>query len=255
MEKVIVSRPAGIEERMTHSFRFLAAAVLAFSLLCCGRLGAVAGSGKVVTVAREVGAFKKLEVGDNVDVTFVKGAPAVSVTTDDNLVSLVGTTVRDGVLVIEVKSPVVDATGGIQVTVTNDVLDGISVSGASGFKGPAATPANDFRIDASGASHVELSGLVASKVIVNVSGASDVGLVQGSSTSLTVVATGASTFASHGFTSDDVNVEVSGGSSVCVTANKSITGNASGGSTVTVSGGPGVLDVHSSGGSHLIKEG
>ncbi len=240
---------------MTKSFQVLAAVVLAVALFGCGRMGGLPGSGKIVTESRVIGPFQRVEAAGNVDVVFVKGERAVEVTTDENLLKLIETVVReDGTLVVRVISPIAD-NGGLKVTVTNPVLEGVEVSGASTFTGPAANPADDFKIDVSGASRVTLSGLIASKVIVNVSGASEVILEQGSSTTLTLTATGASQFASHGFTAHDVRVEVSGASSVCVTANQSISGNASGGSTVTVSGGPKTLEVNSSGGSRLIKEG
>ena len=240
---------------MTKTFQLLAAVVLAVSLFGCGRMGGVPGSGNVVSERRVIDAFQRIEVSSNVDVTFAKGERGLEVTTDENLLSLVETRVReDGTLVIRVLSPIAD-NGGLKVAVTSPILEGVEVSGASSFTGPAANPADAFKIDASGASRVTLSGLVASKVIVNVSGASEVILEQGTSTSLTVAATGASQFASHGFTAQDVRVEVSGASKVCVTANQSISGNASGGSTVTVSGGPKTLEVNSSGGSRLIKEG
>lgn len=240
---------------MTKSFQFLAAVLIAVTLFGCGRLGGTMGSGKVTTENRVIGPFQRIEVASSIDVTFSKGERALSVTTDENLQTLIETVVRqDGTLVIRLISPIAD-NGGLKVAVASPVLEGVEVSGASSFTGPAANSTDSFQIDASGASRVNISGLVAAKVIVNASGASEVTLEQGSSTSLTVAASGASRYVSHGFTAQDVRVEVSGGSSVCVTANQSISGNASGGSMVTVTGGPKTLEVNSSGGSRLIKEG
>lgn len=240
---------------MTSTSFKTAAVVAVLSLLSCGRLGGLVGSGKPASDSRTIGAFKKVDVATNIDVTFIKGERGVEVITDENLLKVVDTTVNtDGVLVIKLKQPVADSLG-VKVNLTNDVLEGVNVSGSSSFTGPAPAAAKDFQIDASGASKVDLTGLTATKVVVNASGASEVTLTQGASTELTVAISGASKFVSHGFTADDVQVEVSGGSSVCATANKSVTGNASGGSTVTISGAPATMEVNSSGGSRLIKEG
>lgn len=235
---------------MSHLARFLAFATLATSLVGCGGFGAV-GNGKSASQIREVGAFKKLEIAAGVHVTFTTGPRSVEVTADENLIRHIETIVRDDTLVVRLKHPVAD-TSGIKAAIRNDALEGLGLSGGSSFVGPA-TASKDFDIDASGGSSIELTNVLSTHVSANASGGSEITLTGGSSTRLSANASGGSKIISHGFVSEDAVVNVSGGSEACVACTRSLTGDASGGSTVTVSGSPQTARVNSSGGSRLIK--
>ena len=212
--------------------RFLFIAPLASSLFSCGGFELV-GNGTSVTQTREIGAFKKLEVSGGVQVTFATGPRTGRVTADENLIDEVETTVRGDTLVVRLKHPVANP-HAIKATLSNEVLEGLMLSGTSGFVGPA-TAVSNFEVGASGGSTAELSDLIATDVSIDASGGSEVTFTRGTTTRLSVSASGGSKVISHGFVAEAGVVEVSGGSSVCVNCSKSITGNASGGSTVTVS--------------------
>ncbi|GEM_PF-1813390 len=236
---------------MSHFARLLCLATVAVYLFGCGGFGVV-GNGQKTTQARELQAFKRIDVSGGLSVKFTKGARGATVTGDDNLVSHVDTVVQGDVLVVRMRHPVADV-GSLEVAVSNGLMEGLSLSGGSRFVG-VATPVTFFDLDASGSSHVELEGVTSDDVSVDASGASEVLLIGGSTKKLSVSASGASKVTSHGFDAAKVNVEISGASSACVTATESISGSASGASTVTVSGSPATLNVSSSGGSRLIKE-
>ncbi len=249
---MITSRTAGNEVgTMSHFARLLCLATVAVSLFGCGGFGVV-GSGQKTTQTRGVQAFKRIDVSGGLSVKFTKAARAATVTGDDNLVGHVETVVNGDILVVRLKHPVVDASS-IEVAVSNEVLEGLSLSGAARFVGPA-TPSTFFDLSATGASHAEVEGITAEDVAVDASGASEVLLVGGSTRKLSVSASGTSKVTSHGFSAERVNVEISGASSACVTATESISGSASGASTVTVSGSPRTLNVNASGGSQLFKQ-
>ena len=238
---------------MSHFARVLVLASFAASYLGCGGSpGGVAGNGKPISQTREVGTYRKVEVGGGIHVTFTKGPRSVVVTADDNLIDLVETSIRDESLVVRLKGFVND-TKGISVAVSNDVLEGLSLSGGSSFVGaPTAIP--HFDLDASGGSTAELSDLASDSVSVSASGGSEVTLAGGAAKSLVLAVSGGSRVLSHGFVVEAASVDVSGGSIVCVTCTASLKGNVSGGSTVTLSGAPAIISVNSSGGSRLVKE-
>ncbi len=234
---------------MSHLARFLVFATIAATLVACG---GVAGSGNPATEPRTVTAFSKLEVAGGVHVTFTTGPRSVSITADDNLIRHVETVVRDGTLIVRLTHPVLD-TSGITARISNDVLEGLGLSGGSSFTGPV-TATENLDLAASGGSTAEISGAPSSHVSANASGGSELTLVGGSAKRLSLNASGGSKILSHGFAAEDGIVDVSGGSSICVLCTKSISGNASGGSTITLSGNPAITNVESSGGSRLIKD-
>jgi len=236
---------------MSHLARLLALATLSSSLAGCGGVGLV-GNGKSATQLRGAAPFKKLEISGGLHVTLTRGERTLTVTADENLIDHLDTSVRDGTLVIRLTQPVLDARSLKIAIRSNDILEAISLSGGSGFVGPAGASAR-LDLEASGGSSLEVSELSSAIVNANASGASHLTLVGGAAANLAVSASGASEVTAHGFTVEAAIIEVSGASNVCLTCTRSITGSVSGASTLTVSGSPAIAQVHSSGGSRLIK--
>jgi len=81
---------------------------LIFLLLpACNLFNVVFGNGQTLVETREVDAFTALDVAASFDVEVTLGdAPSVTVTCDDNLLSLIVTTVNDGTLVIDQRNAV-----------------------------------------------------------------------------------------------------------------------------------------------------
>ena len=174
------------------------------------------GSGDVVTEARSVGEFSSIEVSGALDVrlTVESGAAtAVSVTYDDNLQDKIITEVVGDTLELYQDGNVSTFGGGRFVTIVVDSLDTISVDGASDLNGSGELAS--YTLITSGASDVDLRGLVAGSVEINVSGASD----------------------------------------VTIHASQSVTGEVSGASDVRVEGGPSNARVDTSGASDFDVSG
>ena len=95
--------------------------------------------------------------------------------------------------------------------------------------------ANNFDIKLSGASDLNAEIANLAKVTVRCSGASFTNL-SGTCTDIIIELSGASQFRSFDFVTDTADVEISGASQVEITANKSISGSASGASIVRFSG-------------------
>jgi hypothetical protein len=137
------------------------------------------GSHVEVSETRTISTFQRIEVAGGIDVDVDVGgdaaaAPKVDVRADDNLVKMLRTDVKDGVLVVEW-----DDTGSRpepkippRVRVQVGALEGVSVTGSGdatvrGLTGPA------FQAVVAGSGDVTLKGRV-ERVSVTVSGSGDV---------------------------------------------------------------------------------
>lgn len=187
------------------------AVTLGLMVVACGTVG----SGDLVTESRSIGSFDGLDVSEGINVNLLvdPGAvPSVSVTFDDNLLSKLVTEVRGGTLVIEFDGSVSILGSGRFVDVTVDSLDSIEVSGGADLNGFGT--ATDYRLSASGGADVDLAGLDAA----------------------------------------NVEVDISGGANARVFASVSVVGEASGGAALTVSGDPDQSGIDTSGGANVDFE-
>jgi hypothetical protein len=203
--------------RFRPLFPFFALALLFTACDDIGSIGGEKGSGNLATETREVAAFSELDISSAVNVDLTVDASvghSVTVTYDDNLLDNLVTRVAGDTLVIEFQGSV-NLTGGADrsVAVTMPAVTSIDVSGASSVTATGSTAS--YRLDASGASQVDLRNL---EVV-------------------------------------DAEIDVSGASNVDVFATGTVSGSASGASDVTISGKPASVLVDSSGASNVdIKE-
>jgi hypothetical protein len=118
----------------------------------------------------------------------------------------------------------------VKVYITTPQLSGIVVSGASDVKGETPISADDFRINASGASDVTLT-LNAKSVTINASGASDVRL-DGRVERQQVDISGSSDYRASDLRSRKANVQASGASDAYVFVDDELLASSSGASDV-----------------------
>jgi hypothetical protein len=197
----------------------------------------IRGSGKDTTQTRELGAFRRLQVESGFEVTMTTGPRSVVVTTDDNVLEYVETLIENDTLVVRIRRGVTISTvSGLRATLSNDVLEGVEASGGARVTA-TATAAETWNASASGGSKMNLTGLSASKVNLEASGGSDVTLA-GMTTELTVNASGGSVVNTGALSARRASIDFPGGSEGRLTVTETLTGSASGGSTVTVLGNP-----------------
>jgi hypothetical protein len=212
----------------------------------------IVGSGQPATEGRTIGTFRSLRAENGFRVAVTKGERALSVTTDDNVISLVETVVEGDVLVLRLRPGVtLSSARGLVAVLTTDVLEGVEVNGGGRVAGPVSGAAT-WPVVATGGSQVELTGFSSSLVTLEASGGSIVTL-SGSTSEARLTAGGGSKVTTRDLTAAKVTVELSGGSEARVTASSEVTGNASGGSALFVSGNPGAVSVTTSGGSTVTR--
>ncbi|HEX6279327.1 MAG TPA: head GIN domain-containing protein [Pyrinomonadaceae bacterium] len=189
--------------------------------------GAERGSGNMASETRSVSDFSQIEVSSvfHVEIT-AQQEYRLEIEADDNLLQHITTEVRNGRLEISLDK---------RVKTKNPMKVRISAP-------------NIDRIDASGASFVDLSNLKNSELTVDTSGASKIN-VAGETGKLIVDVSGASRIDAGSLSAQTANVDASGASHVSVNVVNELIADASGASRVTYSGSPSVTRNTSGAGS------
>jgi len=147
----------------------LFAACVLFALAGCD-IGGIRGNGHIITREEKLDPFINVDTGGAFRIDWRSGPPAVSVTTDENLMQYIEMEVRDKVLHIRTTRSV-RPTHSIRLTVTSSALEGARFSGASRLDAHQLSGAK-FYLETRGASNVTLDGAV-DELIANMTGASD----------------------------------------------------------------------------------
>ncbi|MEO6871197.1 MAG: head GIN domain-containing protein [Chthoniobacterales bacterium] len=145
---------------------------LALVVLCtagCGDWHRLRGNGTIQTEARQVPNFSKLDAGGFYEIEWRPGASSFSLTTDENLLSHIKTSVTGDQLKIDLDGAVAP-TDGIKIVLTSPALTTAELSGAVELT--AQQLAGDkFVLQTSGAAKVTLSGQV-NRLLADLTGAS-----------------------------------------------------------------------------------
>ncbi|MGE3468087.1 MAG: head GIN domain-containing protein [Pyrinomonadaceae bacterium] len=193
------------------------------------KVGAVKGSGNLATDRRDIAEFHGVDVSGVFKVEIVAQKDfGVEIEADDNLLPLIETKIRKGVLHI--------STDG-KVSSGNPMIVRISA------------PDID-RIDASGAAEVTLSEVKNSGLTIDSSGASKIKLA-GETAKLVIDISGATKVDAEELTAENATVKASGASKVAVNVTGSLRGDASGASRIEYSGSPAEVIKKSSGASGI----
>jgi hypothetical protein len=213
--------------------RIAIALTLALSslLLFAGCHIGVKGSGVRKTEKRELPAFTSIETVGAFEVAVTCQKPAsFEIEADDNILPLIQTEVRDGVLHI-ITTKHYSATGGIAVRITVPNLDSLKSTGAGKFR--VSDVKNDnFEIHSTGAAQVSVSG---------------------QSKSVRISSTGAGKIDAHSLRANKADVDVTGAATVDVSASDELDVSVSGAGRVTYSGNP-KINKHVSGAGQVTKK-
>jgi hypothetical protein len=116
------------------------------------------GNGVITTESRPTAEFVAVDASGAYKIAWSAGAPALSVTTDQNLLNHVTTTVTDGKLRIRTNERM-RPTHGIKIVISSQTLSGTRLRGAMDFKASRLSAPNFF-IESDGASDLILDGTV-----------------------------------------------------------------------------------------------
>lgn len=223
----IVTALVGIVFASFFSFGKVSGKFFSFSLG-----NSVRGSGQSSSEIRDVRDFDEVEVGGAFLVEIVAGKDfGVEVEADDNLVPLIRTEVRGGVLRIST-SKRLKTENPMRIRVSAPSVESVDASGASSVS--LSTARNrELRIESSGASKVQLNG---------------------ETELLSVIATGASNVDAASLRVFDAKVSASGASHVDVFASRKLVSDATGASEIKYAGNPTTVEKTSSGASRIHQK-
>ena len=163
-----------IKMRSLLSLLSVVAIVAACTPLSLADWGAsVKGSGNKASEERSVGDFHAVASKGSVDVVFTPGATSLRLEGDDNILELITTEVRDGVLVISSKGSFSTRTG-LTAYVSAPTLDGVSIKGSGDVSGEGLR-GESLEVAVYGSGDITLSGDV-QRLEVSVKGSGDVDL-------------------------------------------------------------------------------
>src|SRR5436190_3061902 len=200
-------------------------AVIAFGASSCKLQRGVAGSGNRKTEKREVKTFNAIDTSGayNINVTCQKPA-TFEIEADDNILPLIKTEVRDGILFVSNDQPYHSSKPAVLRIVLPD-LNSVSSHGAGEIK-IADARSNDLRIESTGAASVIASGTAAS---------------------VRISSSGAGKIDTSNLRAEKARVDVNGASSIDVYASEQLDVSVSGVGNVSYSGNPKVVNKHVSG--------
>ncbi len=200
---------------MKTKLLFPALTLVLFCTAGCGDWHRLRGNGDVKTESRPVASFTRLDAGGFYQIEWHPGAPSFNLTTDENLLSHIRSSVSEGRLKIDLDDAVAP-TDGIKIVVTSPSLTTAELSGALEFTASPLT-GDKFVIQTSGAAKVTLSGQV-NRLLADL--------------------TGASKLDAAGLSAKDVELSVTGAGKANVTASNSLRAAITGAGKVTYGGNP-----------------
>lgn len=194
----------------------LIAALSLFVLLAAGcNWEGIRGNGHITTEQRPVSTFTRVNAGGFYELEWHPGAPSFSITTDENLLSHIKTSMEGDLLKIEMQHSV-SPTHGIKIVIASPSLSGASFSGALNFKATQLSGAT-FGLETSGAAKVTLTGKV-NRLLASL--------------------TGASKLQAADLSTDDVELSVTGAGKADVTASNLLRAAITGAGKVSYGGHP-----------------
>jgi Putative auto-transporter adhesin, head GIN domain len=144
-------------------------AVLGVMLAGCHWVG-IRGNGQITTDQRTTAPFSEIQAGGAFQIEWRSGAPALSITTDENLLRYIHTQIIDNRLRLHSERSLWP-THGIKVVLSSPTRTAAKLSGATRLTANQLSGAK-FAIESSGAATVTLDGAV-DKLLADLTGASE----------------------------------------------------------------------------------
>lgn len=219
-------------KRMILFLSIALVALVALSGCKFDSFSSTSGSGTMKVEKRNVPAFTALDISGAYEVEIViKPEQSLEIEGDDNLLPLIKTEVKNGVLNIT-NDKGFSTRQKLRVRIAVTSLEGISTSGASDINA-SNVKSEDFKIDASGAGRLQISGETKT-LDIDMSGAGEVD--------------------AKDFHAQKVKIDSSGAAQADVYASEELNADVSGAGNVNYYGNPKVINENSSGVGTISKK-
>jgi len=199
---------------------------------------------QVVSQVRETGPFSGIDVGSIFKVELIQGDNHfVEVTADEDLQEKIETTIKNGVLHIDLKGT--NRNAKASVLVISPEINSISVAGAASLNGTSDIESPALNVNLSGATSATLS-VFTSALETKISGASDL-TISGEAENHKANVSGAGQLKAKNLATQTTQIKTSGASHASINVRDHLTADASGTSSVAYDTDPESKDVNVSG--------
>ncbi|RYU86582.1 DUF2807 domain-containing protein [Mucilaginibacter terrigena] len=229
----------------------LVAAVSITLFSSCRRFRCVKGNGNVKTEARKMVDFTKVDLSGGYKVTLKQdSSQSITITTDDNLLKYIETTVEGGTLRVHNRRNVCGS-GETTIIIGVKNLDRIGASGAVEIASNGRLNTKDLNIDLSGSTKIDMD-LNAANVRTDASGSSEIYL-KGQAASHDVDMSGSGKVEALDFVVGKYKISTSGASECKINVLNELDVHTSGSSDISYRGNPGKVNNDQSGASSIKK--
>jgi hypothetical protein len=224
----------------TNHFAIMAALMIAALLLSACGTGLVVGSGNKETEEREISNVNGVALSFVGDLHITQGdEEKLVITGDDNVLPLITTEVRDGLLTIGSKSTLgIPMVTELRYDLTVRDLNSLRLSGAGNAQ-MDGLETGDLAVAVSGAGNLVVRNLKADRVAANLSGVGNVEL-SGEADRQAVTLSGAGSYEGSDLETGSADVALSGLGSATVWATESLNATISGAGNIEYYGDPDV---------------
>jgi hypothetical protein len=191
----------------------------------------IRGNGIIKTEQRPVTSFTRLDASGAYEIEWRPGTPALSLTTDENLLPKIETAIDGSVLKIKTHGPM-SPTRSIKLVVLSPSLGGARLRGAVRLDA-AQLGGAQFTLDTSGATRVTLAGRT-NRLVASL--------------------TGASKLDSAALRNDEVELSVTGAGKATVAPTSSLKASITGAGKVTYIGDPKSVEKHVTGAGSIERQ-
>jgi hypothetical protein len=210
------------------------------------------GSGRIITENRTVPGFQSVSLNAPTVVTVSQGSfQGVQVTADDNVLPLISTTVRNGVLSIGYTRPCVRPTSVVQIHVTSADISGLSILGAGDIRSDGVIRGSALTSSITGTGNMNLTAEVSS-LKSSITGTGTV-MLTGTADDLALSIPGAGTIDASKLKAARVTVEILGSGNALVDVTDTLVVKITGSGSVVYSGNPSSIE-QSITGSGIIRK-
>ena len=190
-------------------------------------LPGIRGNGQIKTEERSIAAFANLDAGGAFEIEWQSGAPALRITTDENLLPYVENNVSDDTLRLRTREHIWP-TRGIKVVISSPTRTGGRIRGAvkltvKQLSGPT------FALESQGASEISLDGSI-DRLLVDMTGASQLAADRLQAKTAEISTTGAGD--ADVAVTDMLKVAITGAGKVTYSGNPTITKQITGAGTI-----------------------
>lgn len=223
---------------MARISTFIAAALAATTVVSCGMIDCIKGSGEVTSQSRSVAPFHSIESNGSMDVIVTQGpAQSVRVEAEDNIIPFITTEVSNGVLSIGTREHACFNTRKkITVYATMPDVKALTLNGSGDLKGASKLSSSDLAIEMNGSGDVELD-IESQALKLSIDGSGDAKLT-GHAAKQTIMIDGAGDVDAEKLQAEETSIEVNGSGDCKVSASQALSIDIAGSGDVYYRGTP-----------------